>query len=104
MAVVDQTPGSREGGDGDLDAAALFAIVWDAIAEVLFASGDHALDELERQIQAQAQRLREPPLSGAPRVRGAAAHPAAWRSRPGGRGRAVTWRSEAARAARLIES
>jgi len=35
MAVVDQTPGSREGGDGDLDAAALFAIVWDAIAEVL---------------------------------------------------------------------
>ena len=35
MAVLDESPGAREGGDGDLDTAALFAIVWDAIAEVL---------------------------------------------------------------------
>ena len=35
MAVVDESPDVREAGDGDLDAAALFAIVWDAIAEVL---------------------------------------------------------------------
>jgi len=35
MAVMNETPGVREGGDGDLDTAALFAIVWDAIAEVL---------------------------------------------------------------------
>ena len=35
MAVVNETPGVRAGGDGDLDAAALFAIVWDALAEVL---------------------------------------------------------------------
>ena len=35
MAVLNETPGVREGGDGYLDTAALFAIVWDAIAEVL---------------------------------------------------------------------
>jgi hypothetical protein len=35
MAIANQTPAVREGGDGDRDAAALFAIVWDAIAEVL---------------------------------------------------------------------
>jgi hypothetical protein len=35
MAIANQTPGVREGADGDLDGAALFAIVWDAIAEVL---------------------------------------------------------------------
>ena len=35
MAVVNESPGVREGGDGDLDAAALFAIVWEAVAEVL---------------------------------------------------------------------
>ena len=32
---MNETPGVREGGDGDLDTAALFAIVWDALAEVL---------------------------------------------------------------------
>jgi hypothetical protein len=35
MAILNQTPGVRDGAAGDLDAAALFAIVWDAIAEVL---------------------------------------------------------------------
>jgi hypothetical protein len=35
MAVLNHSPDLREGGDGDLDAAALFAIVWDAVAEVL---------------------------------------------------------------------
>ncbi len=35
MAALNETPGAREGGDGDLDTAALFAIVWEAIAEVL---------------------------------------------------------------------
>jgi len=33
--AVNETPGAREGGDGDLDTAALFAIVWEALAEVL---------------------------------------------------------------------
>ena len=32
---MNETPGAREGGDGDLDTAALFAIVWEALAEVL---------------------------------------------------------------------
>jgi hypothetical protein len=35
MAIVNKTPGVREEGDADPDTAALFAIVWDAIAEVL---------------------------------------------------------------------
>jgi len=35
MAIVNETRGVREGGDGEIDAAALFAIVWDAIAGVL---------------------------------------------------------------------
>jgi len=35
MAIGNQTPGVGEDRDGALDAAALFAIVWDAIAEVL---------------------------------------------------------------------
>ena len=35
MAVMNETPGVREDGDGDLDAAALFAIVWEALADVL---------------------------------------------------------------------
>jgi hypothetical protein len=35
MAIADEIPGAREGGDGEIDAAALFAIVWDALAEVL---------------------------------------------------------------------
>lgn len=34
VAIVNETPGVREGG-GEFDAAALFAIVWDALAEVL---------------------------------------------------------------------
>ena len=32
---MNETPGVRDGGDDDLDAAALFAIVWDAVAEGL---------------------------------------------------------------------
>ncbi|HUE67522.1 MAG TPA: hypothetical protein VMP38_05015 [Candidatus Acidoferrum sp.] len=35
VAILNQTPDVRDGAAGDLDAAALFAIVWDAIAEVL---------------------------------------------------------------------
>jgi len=35
VANANQTPRVREDGDGALDAAALFAIVWEAIAEVL---------------------------------------------------------------------
>jgi len=35
MAIVNDAAGAREAGDGDTDAAALFAIVWDAIAQVL---------------------------------------------------------------------
>jgi hypothetical protein len=35
MALLNRTTGIREGGDGALNAAALFAIVWDALAEVL---------------------------------------------------------------------
>src|SRR4030095_2665395 len=34
-AIANEIPGAREGGDGEIDAAALFAIVWDALAEVL---------------------------------------------------------------------
>jgi hypothetical protein len=32
---VDETPGVSESSDGEIDGAALFAIVWDALAEVL---------------------------------------------------------------------
>ena len=35
MAAMNEIPGAREGGGGDLDTAALFAIMWEAIAEVL---------------------------------------------------------------------
>ena len=35
MPATNEDPGLREGGDGDLDAAGLFAIVWEALADVL---------------------------------------------------------------------
>jgi len=35
MAVMNESPGVREDGNQDLDAAALFAIVWEALADVL---------------------------------------------------------------------
>jgi hypothetical protein len=35
MAIADETPTMSKDGDRDLDAAALFAIVWDALADVL---------------------------------------------------------------------
>ena len=35
MAIVNETADGREGGDGEYNTAALFAIVWDAVAEVL---------------------------------------------------------------------
>ena len=35
MAIANETPGTSESGGGDPDTAALFAIVWDALAEVL---------------------------------------------------------------------
>ena len=35
MAIVNETADGRTGDDGEISTAALFAIVWDAIAEVL---------------------------------------------------------------------
>jgi hypothetical protein len=35
MAVINESPGVRAGGNQDLNAAALFAIVWEALADVL---------------------------------------------------------------------
>jgi len=35
MPAIDEDPDLSEGGEGELDAAALFSIVWEALAEVL---------------------------------------------------------------------
>ena len=35
MAVVNEAANGRAGGDGEFNTAALFAIVWDAVADVL---------------------------------------------------------------------
>ena len=56
MAVVNETPDVRQGGDGDLDTAALFALVWDAVAD----GARHRRNRRDRAARGRAGRDGEP--------------------------------------------